>query len=178
MHADLHVDVIVAGATCAKSEARQQKEKGGKSRATCLEPGGGSPFFMPATNLACHIGDVCPVLSRLARMENRSRPPAENVELQLSSTEAVIRWYRAVLSMRRGINRSSLPAGGGAEDVYGAHGANKYGPIDRRGGGRKKRGQEGWRPVRRSDKCWPSDADSRSSPALDNKYAARDISNY
>lgn len=41
--------------------------------------------------------------------------------------------------MRRGINRSSLPAGGGAEDAYRAlslslrcHGANKYRPIDRR----------------------------------------------
>ncbi|KYN33807.1 hypothetical protein ALC56_11883, partial [Trachymyrmex septentrionalis] len=63
-------------------------------------------------------------------------PPAENVELQLPSTEAVIRWYRRTLAMHRGINRSSLPAGGGAKDVYTwgsrCYGANKYGPIARR----------------------------------------------
>lgn len=33
--------------------------------------------------------------------------------------------------MYRGINRSSLPAGGGAEDAQArCHGANKYAPID------------------------------------------------
>lgn len=64
--------------------------------------------------------------------------------------------------MHRGINRSSLPAG--AEDVHGAlpgcHGANKYGPIDRRVREEEKR-KEG---SLRSDKCWPSGATRARRP--------------
>lgn len=42
-------------------------------------------------------------LSRPARMKNLVRaaaPPAENVELQLPGTEAVIRWYRRYIGSR------------------------------------------------------------------------------
>lgn len=63
IHADLHVDVIVAKATCTESETKQQKKEEGRNERCALELGGGSLFFMPATNLACHIGDVPRLIS-------------------------------------------------------------------------------------------------------------------
>lgn len=157
--------------------SNKRREEGRSEELECPEPGGsGSPFFMPATNLACHIGDACPVLSRLARMENRSRPPAENVELQLSSTEAVIRWYRRTLAALRHKSLIFTRRWRCRGRVRGSrcHGANKYGPIDRRV-------REEEEKKRRVPAVWQVLAvrrDSRRSPAPDNKYAARDISNY
>ncbi|KYN17351.1 hypothetical protein ALC57_10327 [Trachymyrmex cornetzi] len=58
-------------------------------------------FFIPTTNLAIHIGDI-PRLILTRTYEKPFAPPAENVELQLPSTEAVIRWYRHTLDAPRG----------------------------------------------------------------------------
>ncbi|EGI66677.1 hypothetical protein G5I_04794 [Acromyrmex echinatior] len=58
-------------------------------------------FFIPTTNLAFHIGDM-PRLILTRTYEEPFAPPAENVELQLPSTEAVIRWYRHTLDAPRG----------------------------------------------------------------------------
>jgi len=115
-----------------KSETKQQeKEKEGRNE-ECQETAGPF-FFIPRTNLAFHIGDM-PRLILTRTYEEPFAPPAENVELQLPSTEAVIRWYRHTLDAPRYKSLIFTRRWRWQGCVRGSrcYGANKYRPIARR----------------------------------------------
>lgn len=160
----IHIDVIVAKAACGiRNEATRRNEEKRKGREKREETSNAlsreaAVLFSCQQQILPAISAMCPVLSRLARMKNRSRPPAENVELQLPSTEAVIRWYRRTLDAPRHkslIFTRRWRCRGCARGSSRCHGANKYGPIDRRVR-EEERKKKGGSP--RPDKCWPPGA--------------------
>lgn len=118
-----------------KATKRRKKKKKKEDTSTVPWSQGGGQSSFHANNKSCLPYRRCtPVLSRLARMKNRSRPLAENVELQLPSTEAVMRWYRRTLDAPRHKSLIFTRRWRCRGCVYGAsrcHGANKYEPIDR-----------------------------------------------
>lgn len=127
-----------------KATKRRMKKKKKKKKDTSTVPwsqGGGQSSFH-ANNKSCLPYRRCArsyLDSRIWRTVRARLPKTSNFNYRARKRL----WDGiAALSMHRGINRSSLPAGGGAEDAYGAsrcHGANKYGPIDRRVREKKKK---------------------------------------
>lgn len=145
-----------------------KQQKGKREEETSDAPRaseGGSAFFMPATNLACHIGDVPGLISTRAYGEPFApacRKRRTSITEYGSGCKMVSRHtldaprHKSLIFTRRWRCRGCVRGSR-------CHGANKYGPIDRRAREEEEEKKRA-RPARRSGKCWPSGATRAHRP--------------